>query len=162
MGQQVAAHSHEIVGGEGHFFEPIFERRIFRVSRRSLQEHALVRRGYKVTRLSRRVLRTFGGEAENIRIKLAGFRDIANIDGYVIDAEDERPLRLFLAARGKPSALQNHAEEKKNDCVPQSADNFGRTLHDVRDYISQAASQMGRVFFDNMPERRNIVIAAGS
>jgi hypothetical protein len=145
MGQQVAAHSHEIVGGEGDFFEPIFERRIFRVSRRSIQEHALVRRGYEVTRLSGRVLRTFGGEAENIRIELAGFRDITDIDGDVIDAEDARPLRLFLAARGKPSALQKHAEEKKSGCVLQSADNFGRAPHDVRDYISQAASRMRRV-----------------
>ena len=51
MREQVTAHSHEIVGGEGDFCEPILESRILRLSRRSFQEYPLVRRGHEITRL---------------------------------------------------------------------------------------------------------------
>ncbi len=50
MRQQVTAHSHEVVGGEGDFCEPIVESPILGLSGRLFQEHPLVRGGHEITR----------------------------------------------------------------------------------------------------------------
>jgi hypothetical protein len=158
MRQQVTAHSHEIVGGEADFREPIFESRIFCLSRRSFQQDPLVRRGHEITRLRTGVLRTMGGESKNFGIELAGFRDVTNVDSDVIDAEDARALRRLLAAQGKPSGLQKHAEGDKSGGVLQSAGKFGKTLHDLRDYISQVEEGAVRLSWSSLratPPRSN-------
>jgi hypothetical protein len=74
---------------------------------------------------------------------LAGFLDVANVYRDVIDAEDTRALRMLFTARGKHGGLQNYAEGKKSGCVLQSTGKLGKTLHDLRDYISQVAEGAG-------------------
>jgi len=48
---------------------------------------------------------------------LARFLDVANVDRDVIDSEDARAPRLFLAARGWYGGLRNHAGEEKSGCA---------------------------------------------
>ena len=120
MRQQVTAHSHEIVGGEGNFCEPVFKSRILRLSRRPLQEYPLVRWRHKITGLRSYVVRTMVGESKSFGIELAGFLDVANIDRDVIDAENVWPHRLLFAARCKRLRIAAPHRKKKEEwlCTP--------------------------------------------
>src|SRR5262249_24358333 len=115
MAEQVVAHCLRIIGGEGDFGEPILCLR-----RGGVQEHPLLRLSNEKTGLRASVLRAIGSESKNFGIELAGFLDVANVDGDVIDAGDARSRRLFFCARRQRAG--SHAQRKKTGCALYTGD----------------------------------------
>src|SRR5215469_2109334 len=120
MRLKVASHFRDVVGGERDFCDPVATILSLRLC--WFEYYPLVRGRHEKTSLCTLVLRAAAAQSKNVGIEVAGLVDVADVDGYVVDAGNVRALER--------SGLQADAERKHHDCMLQAIRNSERRLHD--------------------------------